>query len=40
MKFHFEPDLDYQRAAIEAVVDVFRGQEINRTEFTVTYKQQ
>lgn len=36
MKFHFEPDLDYQRAAIEAVVDIFRGQEINRTEFTVT----
>lgn len=36
MKFHFEPDLDYQRAAIEAVADIFRGQEINRTEFTVT----
>ena len=36
MKLHFEPDLDYQRAAIEAVCDLFRGQEINRTEFTVT----
>jgi type III restriction enzyme len=36
MKLHFEPDLDYQRTAIEAVCDLFRGQEINRTEFTVT----
>jgi type III restriction enzyme len=36
MKLHFEPNLDYQHAAIEAVADLFRGQEINRTEFTVT----
>jgi type III restriction enzyme len=36
MKLHFEPDLDYQHSAIEAVCDLFRGQEINRTEFTVT----
>jgi type III restriction enzyme len=36
MKLHFEPDLDYQKQAIEAVCDLFRGQEINRTEFTVT----
>ena len=36
MKFHFEPDLDYQLDAIEAVCDLFQGQEINRTEFTVT----
>jgi type III restriction enzyme len=36
MKLHFEPDLDYQHAAIEAICDLFRGQEINRTEFTVT----
>ncbi|QXF12351.1 type III restriction-modification system endonuclease [Sphingopyxis terrae] len=36
MKLHFEPDLDYQHTAIEAVCDLFRGQEINRTEFTVT----
>jgi type III restriction enzyme len=35
MKLHFEPKLDYQHAAIEAVADVFRGQEICRTEFTV-----
>src|ERR1017187_1505878 len=36
VKLHFEPNLDYQRAAIEAVCDLFRGQEICRTEFTVT----
>jgi type III restriction enzyme len=37
MKRHFEPDLDYQHTAIEAVCDLFRGQEICRTEFTVTH---
>jgi type III restriction enzyme len=36
MKLHFEPDLDYQKLAIQSVADLFRGQEINRTEFTVT----
>ena len=36
MKFHFEPNLDYQLQAIEAVCDLFGGQEICRTEFTVT----
>src|SRR6185503_4338060 len=36
MKLHFEADLDYQLQAIEAVCDLFRGQEICRTEFTVT----
>jgi type III restriction enzyme len=36
MKLHFEPNLDYQHTAIEAVCDIFRGQEICRTEFTVT----
>ena len=35
MKLHFESNLDYQHAAIEAVCDLFRGQEICRTEFTV-----
>ena len=35
MKLHFEPNLDYQREAIEAVCDLFRGQEICRTEFTL-----
>lgn len=38
MKLHFEDDLDYQQAAIESVVDLFQGQDINRTEFTVTYR--
>jgi type III restriction enzyme len=37
MKLHFEPNLDYQLQAIEAVCDLFRGQEICRTEFTVTH---
>jgi type III restriction enzyme len=36
MKLHFEPKLDYQLQAIEAVCDLFRGQERCRTEFTVT----
>ena len=36
MKLHFEQNLDYQHTAIEAVCDLFRGQEICRTEFTVT----
>ena len=37
MKFHFEPNLDFQLQAIESVCDLFRGQEICRTEFTVTH---
>ena len=37
MKPHFEPNLDYQRDAIESVCDLFRGQETCRTEFTVTH---
>lgn len=28
MKLHFEPNLDYQMQAIEAVCDLFRGQEV------------
>ena len=35
MKLHFEPNLDFQQRAIAAVVDVFAGQEICRSEFTV-----
>ena len=38
MKLHFDANLDYQHDAIEAVADLFRGQEICRTEFTVTRK--
>ena len=36
MKLHFEPNLDFQLQAIEAVCDLFGGQEVCRTEFTVT----
>ncbi|MEI8267300.1 MAG: DEAD/DEAH box helicase family protein [Betaproteobacteria bacterium] len=36
MKLQFEHDLDYQLAAIDAVCDLFSGQEVCRTEFTVT----
>ncbi len=36
MKLRFEPDLDFQLQAVEAVCDLFRGQETCRTEFTVT----
>ena len=37
MKLHFEPNLDYQLQAIEAVCGLFHGQETCRTEFTVTH---
>ncbi|MBS0589817.1 MAG: DEAD/DEAH box helicase family protein [Proteobacteria bacterium] len=36
MKLHFEANLDYQLQAIEAACDLFAGQELCRTEFTVT----
>ena len=36
MKPHFEPNLDYQNTDFDAVCDLFRGQEVCRTEFTVT----
>ncbi len=36
MKLHFEPDLDYQHHAIEAVCDLFAGQKVCRSAFTVT----
>jgi type III restriction enzyme len=35
MKLHFEPNLDYQLDAINAVCDVFSGQEICRNEFSL-----
>lgn len=38
MKLHFEDNLTHQLAAIEAVCDLFRGQEVCRTEFTVTQR--
>jgi len=37
MKLHFESDLDYQGDAIKAICDLFIGQEICRTEFTVSH---
>ena len=37
MRLHFEPNLDFQLEAIEAVCDLFRGQEICRTEFVITH---
>lgn len=36
MKLHFEPNLDYQQAAIASVCDLFRGQETCQTTFTVS----
>ena len=35
MKLHFEDNLDYQKIAISSVVDLFKGQEVNRNEFTL-----
>lgn len=32
---HFEPNLDFQQQAIDAVCDLFRGWEIRRSYFTV-----
>ncbi|WP_216327791.1 type III restriction-modification system endonuclease [Deinococcus aestuarii] len=36
MKIQFESTLDFQAQAIEAVADLFSGQQIDRTQFTVT----
>jgi type III restriction enzyme len=35
MKIRFDPNLGFQREAINAIVDLFEGQEICRTNFTV-----
>ena len=35
MKIKFNPDLGFQREAIDSIVDVFRGQETYQTNFTV-----
>ena len=37
MNLQFEHNLDYQRAAIDAVCGLFTGQELCRTEFTVSH---
>lgn len=39
MKFVFEPDLKHQAAAIEAVVDLFAGQEEKQSLFTIAPRQ-
>lgn len=36
MKLHFEDNLDFQQKAIASVADLFSGQDICRTEFTVS----
>ena len=36
MRLDFEPNFDFQLQAIEAVCDLFHGQEVCCTEFTVT----
>lgn len=36
MKIQFDPDLDHQADAINSVVSIFEGQEICKTNFTVT----
>ncbi|MBL4746671.1 MAG: DEAD/DEAH box helicase family protein [Flavobacteriaceae bacterium] len=36
MKLKFEDDLEYQQEAIQAIVKIFEGQEICKTNFTVT----
>jgi len=38
MRLNFEPDLDYQLQAIEAVCDLFRGQEVCSAALTITTK--
>ena len=37
MKFQFEDDLDYQKAAIHSIVGLFKGQEISRSKFSVPF---
>lgn len=39
MKFKFEPDLPHQSAAIDAVVDLFAGQEEKQSLFTIAPRQ-
>ena len=35
MKLQFNPDLDFQKEATASVVDIFKGQEVCKTNFTV-----
>ena len=38
MKLQFDSDLDYQAEAISSIVDIFKGQSVARSEFTVSSK--
>ena len=38
MKLQFDSDLDYQSEAISSIVDIFKGQSVARSEFTVSSK--
>ena len=40
MKLYFEDNLDYQQEAIKSVIDLFKGQEISNSEFTITASEQ
>ena len=35
MKIKFNPNLGFQREAIDSIVDIFRGQETYQTNFAV-----
>src|SRR5690606_23807051 len=37
MKLKFIADLDYQKRAINSVVQIFKGQEMSQSNFTVSY---
>lgn len=36
MKFQFDPDLEFQHEAVNAIVEIFDGQEICKTNFSVS----
>lgn len=38
MKLRFEPNLDFQLQAVEAICDLFHGQELSRSEFSITHE--
>lgn len=35
MKLYFEDNLEYQQEAIKSVIELFKGQEISRSEFAI-----
>lgn len=37
MKLKFQSDLPYQRQAIDSVVEIFKGQRVKKSEFTVSF---